>query len=237
MVKLLTIFTFATSHRTSRKFQCYRFLIFLVFFSSSIFVAFFQFVRGKDDEDFKPLKGFHVVRIVVSLQCLVLFSVNLAFNFHQICIKKLSLKVMKNIHKLDIALMRFCGIKTNYSRRLTVNAIITSLFIFMCFSLTFMNLFRTSFNFESIVNNVLPFLVLEFFLIFIFVINLCFELYSRLKKLNKFISINQSSQLQRRRILAMIDPTNMMLILKLTSICMRNISEFFEVELLIILGT
>lgn len=233
----LAVFSFSTSSKTSLMFMFNRCLIFIVLTVGVGQEVILQLHHHENNANSSLNKVFQALHFILLFGFCVTLLFSTAFHGYQMFIKKKTLKVFSSLHKMDSAMAKFCNTKFNYRKTFRLNCI-TNIFLFiMCIVSTFSAAVESNSEvFQSFMASFLTFYGFLLFFIVALVTSLSNEVRLRLKNLNSHIAREKLSVLCKHRPADQIDSDSVLLIVDLASVAISNITEFFAVELLIILG-
>lgn len=217
---VLNCFGFSTVSRNSKVFSCYRFVLLLSFIGCVL-------MRHRSVVDSQKQQSQALIFSIPSFNVWLVSITSLAFQLHQIIVKKEGLEAFHVFERIDKIFFTFYGTTFDYKRKLFVN--IFSLFVLAaCLTVSFSFEEPSSDLWVFIVSAFSSLIVAQFFFVLLLVINFCHEILIRLKCLNDIISRSNKNRQHEN--------DNILLIAQLSSQNLRNIYGFFGAEILMILG-
>lgn len=149
--------------------------------------------------------------------------INIVFLFYQLFIKKYPFGVFDSVKKIDV-IMEYSGSKFNFRRNSLVTSLITAFIFALSLLATYLGGHESINLYIGIAGYISTLLSFRIFLVLFLIISLCNEVRARLKVLRSFLEVKQ------------LNSEIISIMLELASDTMKNIGNFFAVELLSIMS-
>lgn len=230
-VIVLTLLTFSTSTSPSGKFLFYRFLVFLTFSITVLYRVSLLF-NSEAENDRQQQREVLQAESVFSVIDWVFAVVVMVFMTYQV-LKKKSLKVFELLAKVDKIFTSICRVKIDYTKSFIINCTAMSLLlIFYAIFTAFVGFKRSEFVF-IIYDAFTTFIGTLFLLLPMLIILIYLEILQRLKLLRKLLS-RKAKVSNYENTLRELD--NLQTITQVLFEAVRNLSDFFGMEILLIFG-
>lgn len=229
-VIVFTLLTFSTSASPSGKFLFFRFLVFLTFSLNVLYRVSLLFHREvENNQQQQEVLRVESVALVIDWVFGIVVTVFMGYQVF----KRKSLKVFELAAKIDRIFTSIYELKIDYTRTFITNFAAFSLILLFSLTLSVLNGFRNQEMAVMIFDTYTTFLEPLFFFIPIFIISICLEIRWRLKLLRKIMN-RQVKVSDYKKTSHELD--NLLIITQMLSEMILNLSDFFGVEIFIILG-